>query len=71
MPFTTSRSLNSDLRRVGGFTTRISYPREMDSRYEELLESSGGSILESYQVCVSGSQIFVSVNIANSLFRKE
>jgi ubiquinone/menaquinone biosynthesis C-methylase UbiE len=59
------------LQRLGRFTTRISYPREMDSRYEQLLERTPATILESYQVEVSGSQVFVSVDIANSLFQKE
>jgi len=59
------------LRHVGGFTTRISYPRDVDSRYEELLGRSSAPTLQSYQVRVSGSQVSVSVEVANFLFQKE
>jgi len=59
------------LQHVGGFTSRISYPRELDTRYMELLERTVTIILDSYQVRVSGSQVSVSVEIANFLFQKE
>jgi SAM-dependent methyltransferase len=58
------------LRRVGGFTSQISYPRPLDSRYQALLKRTSSTVLSQYRVRVENAQISVTVDVANSAFQK-
>ena len=58
------------LHKAAAFRTQIAYPRAMDLRYEELLKRTPWAILERYGVQVRDAQVFVTLDVGNTLFRK-
>jgi hypothetical protein len=48
----------------------ISYPRDLDEAYRQLLNNTSSSILEKYQVQIRKQTIYITVNVLNVLFRK-
>jgi SAM-dependent methyltransferase len=59
------------LHKAAEFHTQIAYPRAMDRRYEELLKRTPRGILEHYQVQVRDAQVFVTLDVGNTLFQKK
>ncbi len=52
------------------FMSRVSYPRELNEAYLQLLNHTSASILEKYRVEVSENTIRLTVDVLNVLFRK-
>ena len=60
----------SGLHKAAEFRTQIAYPRAMDHRYEELLKRTPRVILEHYRVQMRDAQVFVTLDVGNTLFQK-
>jgi len=58
------------LQRVGGFASQISYPRPMDPRYQALLKRTPSTVLSQYRVRVVETQVWVTVDVANTAFQR-
>lgn len=58
------------LRRVDGFASQVSYPRPVDARYQELLKRIPRAILEQYRVQVVRDEVFITVDVANTVFER-
>jgi SAM-dependent methyltransferase len=58
------------LHKAAEFHTQIAYPRPMDRRYEELLKRTPRVVLERYRVQVRDTEVFVKVDVGNTLFQK-
>jgi SAM-dependent methyltransferase len=58
------------LHKAAEFHTQTAYPRPMDRRYEELLKRTPRAILERYRVQVRDAQVFVTLDVGNTLFQK-
>ena len=58
------------LQKTGGFSSQVSYPRPIDSRYRELLARTPRRLLEQYRVRVVEEEIFIAVDVANTVFQK-
>ncbi|MGD9201932.1 MAG: class I SAM-dependent methyltransferase [Chitinispirillia bacterium] len=52
------------------FQSFITYPRELDMRYQALLDQSNKKILEEYKIRVEGQFVYITVECMNSFYRK-
>jgi ubiquinone/menaquinone biosynthesis C-methylase UbiE len=65
-----------DVFRRGGFIkeqqyqSECTYPRDLDSRYEQLIMKTPKEILEKYQIVVEATDVFITVAVMNSIYRK-
>ena len=59
------------LQRLDGFVSQISYPRPMDQRYQALLERTSSALLSQYRIRVVEALVWVTVDVANSVFQKD
>lgn len=61
---------NHGFTREAGFYSTVRYPRRLDQRYDDLLNSAADGLLKLYDVQVTGDQVFITVRVLNALFRK-
>lgn len=65
-----------ELFRGGGFTkedqfqSEFSYPRNLDIRHQQLLESTSKSMLDAYQVFIDENLVNITVAVMNVMYRK-
>jgi ubiquinone/menaquinone biosynthesis C-methylase UbiE len=55
---------------VDSFESSITYPREMDTRYEVLLDSTPVTIIDIYNIGVEKGIITITVKVMNTLYKK-
>ncbi len=52
------------------FASSITFPREMDTRYEHLLKRTEARILDQYRLSMEGKRIWITLPVMNLYFRK-
>ena len=52
------------------YQSECTYPRDLDSRYEQLLMKTPKEMLEKYQVVVDDTAVLITVAVINSMYRK-
>jgi len=55
---------------VDSYESSITFPREMDERYEELLAGTPKAIRDAYCIREDGEKVEVTLNVINSLYKK-
>jgi hypothetical protein len=55
---------------VDSFESSITYPRELDTRYEVLLDSTPVTIIDIYNIGVEKGIITITVKVMNTLYKK-
>jgi ubiquinone/menaquinone biosynthesis C-methylase UbiE len=51
------------------FTSSVTFPRQMNENYKRLIEQTPPEILALYQLQIKDSQVYVTVQVLNTLFR--
>lgn len=62
---------NHNFRTESILSSTMRYARDYTKDYEDLLKRTDRTILEKYEVDISGGQVYVSVTVLNILFRKQ
>ena len=55
---------------VDSFESSITYPREMDPKYEVLLDSTPDTMIEVYNIGVGKGTISITLKVMNTLYKK-
>ena len=59
-----------NLKFVENYDTSIRFPRKMDERYEELLNTHKKAVIQGYEVAIIEDEIWITENVNNILFVK-
>jgi len=55
---------------IDSFESSITYPREMDTKYEVLLDSTPVTMIDIYNIGVEKEKITITVKVMNTLYKK-
>lgn len=53
------------------FFSEVTYPRQLTTAYYQLFEETPQAILERYRIDIRGNQVFITVKVGNTKFRKD
>ena len=59
------------MRRIGGFESKIRFPRKYSAAYDALLERYPDEVTESYEIQRSGDEILITERVNNLLYQKK
>jgi ubiquinone/menaquinone biosynthesis C-methylase UbiE len=73
--FHSAAELDSLFKRVGfsvekQFSSSMRFPRPLNGKYERLIEETSPKILQAYRLRIEGNQVYVTVDVLNTCFRR-
>ena len=59
------------MQRIGGFESRIRFPRKYSAAYDALLRQYPDAVAESYEIQKTGDEILITEQVSNLLYQKQ